>query len=816
MLYRMDELLLMELLTYLPGEVPFRTILGAEGRTVGEFLADIDREQIEDGKEYGVLMNGTDWKNVLMALDRKENILQARILETHLDQAFGAGGGISAVFLNPEEGETVVAFRGTGHHEWVDDFLGANQIDPLQQINALEWYKAAYERLGLARYTVSVIGHSKGGTKAKYIAVLNDTPARCLSFDGQGFSDEFMEHYRSRILKRQGIIENHNIDFDYINILMNDVGRSTYYVGFDYGKHGFAESHSPNTYFNFGENGEYTLRVNPNGQRPEMQILNQFFNSMIRSGVSRKEQLETNRMVGLLVEKAFGIGTDHTVAEYINFLCDIVGNPQYRDNMAYVVAFLIKYTRSNPDFMKSLKDIMHSFQADDVVKVLDMLEDLVGSRRFSAFISLGDFLIQHINGLLARQVQAYCRKKHRIELSEEQIRGVLQIVTLTRETLKTLEIHADGSDVVITEGTEEEPAARPEEIRVVVLAGGLSNERNLSLKSGYRVSEILAEEGYPVILLDAFMGYGEQEVNIPDAFADPRKYSLEKRNIPTDIPDLWAVKKRRTDQSSAYFGPNVLQICKQADIVFIALHGAVGENGKVQAAFDLHGIDYTGCDHFSSALSSNKSVAKKLLWDAGIDVPKGFLACRGKEEPDPETRGLRYPLIVKPNNGGIGLGISVVSDRKAYHKALEAAYRWENEILVEEYVAGREFAVGVLEGKALPVIEVLPLETREENRGMTLRGETTRRCPAEIPEKLAGELQRAAERVCAELGVNALGKVDFILRENGSFVCLECDSLPQLYEDSHVVLEAEAAGISFAQLCDRLMEMSIRTGAGRN
>ena len=157
----------------------------------------------------------------------------------------------------------------------------------------MEWYKSAYEKLGLEDYTVTVTGHSKGGNKAKYIGILSDTPDRAVSFDGQGFSDEFIEHYRRRIQKRQGIIENHNIDFDYVNILMNDVGRKTYYVGYDYGKHGFAESHCPNTFMNFGENGEYTMLVNPNGQRPEMQILDQFFNSLIRSGVSKKEQAQS-------------------------------------------------------------------------------------------------------------------------------------------------------------------------------------------------------------------------------------------------------------------------------------------------------------------------------------------------------------------------------------------------------------------------------------------------------------------------------------------------------------------------------------------
>ena len=811
-LFTMDELLLVEMITYLPDDGPFCTVLHAEPQeTVAHFLARIDRAKIDDEGEYGVLMNGFDWKNVLMALDKKPDILALRIVESHLDKAYGAGGGISAVFVSDATGEAVVAFRGTGDNEWVDDFLGANQIDPLQQINALEWYKSAYERLGLSRYFVTVIGHSKGGTKAKYITILNDTPGRCLAFDGQGFSDEFVEHYRKEILKRQDVIENHNIDFDYINILMNDVGKSTYYVGYDYGKYGFIESHAPNTYFDFGENGDYTLRVNPNGMRPEMQILNQFFNSMIRSGVSQKEKLETCRMVGMLVEKGFGVGEDCTVGEFINYLCDLVGNPQYSDNMAFVLAFCIKYSQTNPDFLKGLKDIMYSFHMDEVVKILNMLEDMVLSRKIAMFISLSDFLIQHVNGMVVKQVKAFCSKRHNIDLTEEQIRGVLQVVCMTKETLKTLEIHSDGSDIVIREEPEDDtPFTLPEEFNVVVLAGGLSNERNLSLKSGYVVSGVLERKGYRVILLDAYMGYGEHEEYIPDAFADPKKYSLARRDIPDTIPDLWAVKKRRTDQSRSYFGPNVIQICRQADLVFIALHGAVGENGKVQAAFDLLGIDYTGCDYFSSALSSNKSVSKQLLAEAGVPVPAGLLARRGLEPEDPEAKGLKYPLIVKPNNGGIGLGISVANDRISYQKALQEAFRWESEILIEEYAAGREFAVGTIGGKALPVIEVLPLETREKGTGMSLRGETVRQCPADIPEDLTKKLQQTAEKVCDVLGVKGCGKVDFIVRDDGSFVCLECDSLPQLYDDAHLVLEAEAAGISFGDLCDRIMEMSLQ------
>ncbi len=811
MLYRVDELLLLELLTYVPDVPPFRRILDAGGSTVGRFVDSFDMSAVDDEKDYACLMNGFDWKNIIMAIKKNPSLMKARIAEAHLDTAYGAGGGISAVFLNDQSGEAVVAFRGTAANEWVDDFMGANQIDPLQQINALEWYKAAYERLELEHYEVTVIGHSKGGTKAKYVTILNDTPKRCFAFDGQGFSDEFVEHYRKRIQLRQGIIENHNVDFDYINILMNDIGKSTFYVGFDYGKHGFAETHSPNTYFNFGENGDYTLQVNPNGKRPEMQMVDQFFNCMIRSGISHKEKLETNRLIGMLVEKKFAVGKEHSEKEYIDILCDLVGDPQYSDNAAYVIAFCIKYFRQKPEFLKALRDILHNFRMDDAVNVVDMLGDLVSSRKINAIITLTDFLIHHVNGVVVKQVRGYCKKKYDIELSDGQIRGLLQVVCMARETMKTLEIHLDGSDIMVPDEDEDvSPLALPEDLNIVVLAGGLSNERNLSLRNGSVVAKQLAEKGYRVILLDSFMGFGGQEKIIHNAFAEPARYSLAPKEISDEIPDLWAVRKRRQDQSNAYFGPNVLQICRQADLVFIALHGAAGENGKVQATFDLLGIDYTGCDYFSSALSSNKSVSKQLLEEAGIPVPKGYLVYRDREITEPEAHGLRYPVIVKPNNGGIGLGISVANDPGSYQQALKKAFRWESEIIVEEYVSGREFAVGTLEGKALPVLEKLPLETRDKDVGKTLRGEAVRKCPADIPEKLSAALMSAAEKVSSVLGVAAYSKVDFIVREDGSFVCLECDSLPQLYQDAHLVLEAEAAGISFGDLCDRIMTMSLR------
>ena len=808
--YKMDELLLLEMITYFTTKEPLKNILDTDAKTIAEYVNEIDLDKIIDDDDYASYITGFDFKNIIVALKNNERLLEAKILEPHLDDAYGAGGGISVVFINEKINEAVIAFRGTAANEWIDDFVGANQIDSLQQINALEWYKNVYSKLGLDKYFVTVIGHSKGGNKAKYITILNDTVDRCVSFDGQGFSDKFFEFYKNQIINNQNKIENHNIDYDYVNILMNDIGKKTYYVGFDYGKGGFAESHCPNTFFNFTSLGKYNVQVNPNGQRPEMQILDQFINSMIRSAINEKEKSETNKLVGSLVEKAFKIGTDgNSTAEYVAYLCDMVGDPQYVDNAAYLLTYCIKYSRQNPDFLQALRDIMIHFNSEGIVKVIDMLEELVTSKKLTKLINFSNFLILHVNKIVVKKIQSIAKKKYEVDLTKEQIAKVLQIISMTKGMLKTLELNMDGSDITLDELDLEKEFKLPENLNIVVLAGGISNERNISLYTGLEVAEVLKKKGHNVILLDAYMGYDEYELSIDNAFNDPEKYSLEPKSISLEIPDLWAVKKRRTDQSNCYFGPNVLQICRQSDLVFIALHGAAGENGKVQATFDLLGIDYTGCDHFSSAISSNKIVSKQVFINNGIPVPKGFLIKKGTEIVEPIKHNINYPVIVKPNNGGIGLGITVANDKTAYLKAIKEAFRWENEVIVEEFVVGREFSVGTIEGKALPVLEVLPLNTTKKNVGMTLSGERKKVCPANIPSTLSKKLMKTAEVAAEALGLSVYSKTDFIVKNDGSFVCLECDSLPHLNPDSQLVAEANAAGITFGDFCEKVIEISL-------
>ncbi|OUM62654.1 hypothetical protein PIROE2DRAFT_11031 [Piromyces sp. E2] len=811
-MFKVDELLLLENLTYFPDRKPFKTIISADQKTVRDFIYDINVEEIVDDIDYcNCFITGFDFKNIIQAFKNNTALLDCLVTETHIDQAFGGGGGLSCCFISEEHKEAVVAFRGTALNEWEDDCVGANQIDSLQQVNALEWYKSIYSKLHLENYTVTLTGHSKGGNKAKYITILNNTMTRCVSFDGQGFSDKFMEHYKKEIIEKQKIIENHNIDYDYVNVLLNDVGKKTFYVGFNYGIGGFAESHCPNTFFNFKENGEYQLEVNTNGQPPEIQVLDQFINSMIRSNVNEKEKTETTELVGRLVSKAFQISEqENKVTEFINFFCDTVGDEKYQDNTAYIITFCIKYAKENKEFFPSIKEILTHFKADDILKTISIFEDLINSEKLNKLINLSNFLVLHVHKMVVKMIKSTVKKKYNVKLHKSQINKILIIVSMVKSMLKTLELNMDGSDITLGEDSIIDEKCLPENLNVVILAGGLSNERNISLKTGFEVYDLLSnDKRNNVILLDAFMGYGTEEIVIENAFLDSNKYSLEKTDISLEIPDLWAVKKRRKDKSNSYFGPNVLQICKQSDIVFIALHGANGENGKVQAAFELLGIDYTGNDYFSSALSSNKMATKMVMINNNVLTPKGYLLRKNDEVDEPMKHNMEYPVIVKPNNGGIGLGISVASGKEVFEKAVKEAFRWENEIIVEEYIRGREFSVGILDGVVLPIVEVLPLNHSDYQLGLYLSGERSNRCPANIPEDLEEKIKKAALTVYKALNLNSYAGIDFILKYDDTFYCLEVDSQPKIGLDSNLLLAAQNADISFPDFCRKAIELSL-------
>ena len=345
-------------------------------------------------------------------------------------------------------------------------------------------------------------------------------------------------------------------------------------------------------------------------------------------------------------------------------------------------------------------------------------------------------------------------------------------------------------------------------MKIVVLAGGLSTERDVSFKTGEMVTKALRENGHQVILLDVFMGYSDKEEDLTGIFDRAEAVSVKVAAIPETAPDLEKVKAQRKDQSDNFFGPNVIELCRMADIVFMALHGENGENGKIQAAFDLFGIRYTGTGYLGSALAMNKGMAKQLFLENGIPTPRGTSLKRGEDAAKIETCGIHFPCVVKPCSGGSSIGVSIVHDKAEYEQALKEAFRWENELVIEEYVKGREFSVGVIDFQALPIIEIAPVEGFYDYKNKA--GSTVETCPAELSEQITKEMQGYAEKVAEVLGLNTYSRTDFLLDAEDHIFCLEANTLPGMTPTSLLPQEAKVTGVDFNQLCEKLIESSMR------
>ena len=347
-------------------------------------------------------------------------------------------------------------------------------------------------------------------------------------------------------------------------------------------------------------------------------------------------------------------------------------------------------------------------------------------------------------------------------------------------------------------------------MKIVVLAGGLSTERDVSFKTGEMVTKALRENGHQVILLDVFMGYSDKEEDLTGIFDRAEAVSVKVAAIPETAPDLEKVKAQRKGQSDNFFGPNVIELCRMADIVFMALHGENGENGKIQAAFDLFGIRYTGTGYLGSALAMNKGMAKQLFLENGIPTPRGTSLKRGEDAAKIETCGIHFPCVVKPCSGGSSIGVSIVHDKAEYEQALKEAFRWENELVIEEYVKGREFSVGVIDFQALPIIEIAPVEGFYDYKNKYKAGSTVETCPAELSEQITKEMQGYAEKVAEVLGLNTYSRTDFLLDAEDHIFCLEANTLPGMTPTSLLPQEAKVTGVDFNQLCEKLIESSMR------
>lgn len=341
-------------------------------------------------------------------------------------------------------------------------------------------------------------------------------------------------------------------------------------------------------------------------------------------------------------------------------------------------------------------------------------------------------------------------------------------------------------------------------MKIIVLAGGLSTERDVSISTGNMVCQALRKRGHQAAMLDVFLGYKGE---ISEEFFDRNDaFSEDQKKIQTADPDLDAIRKMRGEDADCFFGPGVIELCQMADIVYMALHGAEGENGKLQAAFDLLGIRYTGSGYFGSALAMDKGVAKKIFQTVGIPTPKGYTVTPDTVQPVSSEIG--YPCVVKPCCGGSSVGVSMPADEKEYQKALEDAFRYENEVVVEEYISGREFSVGVVGEKVYPVIEIIPNEGFYDYATKYQPGMARDVCPAELDETKAAEMQRYALAAYQELKLSCYGRIDFLMDENGKLFCLEANTLPGMTPMSLLPQEAAAEGISYGELCEKIIALA--------
>ena len=340
-------------------------------------------------------------------------------------------------------------------------------------------------------------------------------------------------------------------------------------------------------------------------------------------------------------------------------------------------------------------------------------------------------------------------------------------------------------------------------MNIVVLTGGLSMERDVAISSGGKIAKALRSKGHNVVFLDVYLGYEGDKT--PEELFAQNSDLIESKSVSEDVPDIEAVKAMRSDRGACFLGKNVMAICRYADISFFALHGGEGENGQIQAAFDILGIKYTGTDYLSAALAMDKGISRALFKQRGVRIAEG----RKFFDSDSTDSWDIFPCIIKPCAGGSSVGLTKVENREQYDAAVREAFKYDNEIVVEEFIEGREFAVGVLGDEVLPPIEIIPTTGFYDYKSKYQAGLTIEECPAKITEAEDKTLRDSAYAAYKTLGLKSYARMDFILDKDGKTYCLEANALPGMTPTSLLPQEAEAAGIDFATLCDKIVGISL-------
>ena len=335
--------------------------------------------------------------------------------------------------------------------------------------------------------------------------------------------------------------------------------------------------------------------------------------------------------------------------------------------------------------------------------------------------------------------------------------------------------------------------------------GGTSAERDVSLASGVRVAEALRSCGHEVLSVDTAHGI----LSAPDEQA-----MLSGKVVKTIPPDVQALVRLNAQL------PSTLRSLPQTDVVFLALHGGQGEDGTLQALLDLTGVPYTGSGHLASALAMDKDLSKHLFRAAGVptaDWRMAPTAATGKREAgdggfaSEVERELGLPVIVKPSKQGSTVGLSIVRDIGQLWGAIDEAAKYDDEVMVEQFIPGRELTVGILGDEALPVGEIIPEHEIYDYECKYTAGMAREIFPADLTAEETRTVQELARRAFRALKLRGYARIDFRMAPDGVFYCLEANTLPGMTALSLIPQAAAAAGISFPDLCDRIVRLALET-----
>lgn len=299
--------------------------------------------------------------------------------------------------------------------------------------------------------------------------------------------------------------------------------------------------------------------------------------------------------------------------------------------------------------------------------------------------------------------------------------------------------------------------------RIGVLMGGASSERDISLKSGKSVYEAFRQLGVDVVAIDIKSEDAEENINL-----------IKSQNI---------------------------------DCAFLALHGRFGEDGQIQQILDSIDLPYTGSGVDASRLAMDKVLSRKIFESNGLAVPR-YRVFEGKSFPEKWNNHLGLPLVIKPATHGSSIGLSIIDKEQDLKRAVDLAFSYDDRIIIEEYIKGRELTVGILEERALPVIEIIPKKMFFDFEAKYQAGMTDYVVPAQISEEVAQATKDAALKAHQLLGCSGCSRVDLILGKDGVPYVLEVNTIPGLTSTSLLPKAARCVGIEFSQLCLKLIQLA--------